>query len=316
MSRIINGKVVHDNDMTKKAMGGTELMRTRIIDNVDKSLLKGVTIHFSRIYDLDKNSINILYLHDLPDDFRYDKLLDVNVVNSYDFFVFVTYHQRDIFLRKFRIPIEKTTVIKNAIGDYFYPNSLKKEETPIKLIYHTTPHRGLELLLPIFLELQKHHNVELDVYSSFKIYGWENDDRNYSKLFDELKKNESIRVHGTVKNDKIVSALRESDMFIYPCVWHETSCLALMEAIQNGCICVHPDFGALPETAKDMTYMFGMSSQYNDIANRAYNLSKYILDNYSFIRKDIEAKSSRFVPYSIVEFKDKWHSILKELKHE
>lgn len=315
MSRIINGKVIHDNHVTKKAMGGTELMRERIIATVDKELLKGVTIHFSKIYDLDMSSKNILYLHDLPEDIRYERLNDINVVAAYDLFIFVSYHQRDLFLCKFRIPIEKTKVIKNAIGDYFNPNQNKKENDAIKLIYHTTPHRGLNLLLPIFTELQKHHNVELDVYSSFKIYGWEQDDKNYADLFKELEKNESIRVHGTVSNGEIVSALTKSDMFIYPCIWHETSCLALMEAIQNGCICVHPDFGALPETAQGMTYMFDMSSQYNDIANRAYNLSKYILDNYSFIRKEMEVKSSRFMPYSLVEFSRKWHSILKELKH-
>jgi len=314
MSQINNGKIL--NKLTSPAaMGGTEIMRNRLLQLVDNDLLKGVCIHFSRVYDIEPKMKNILYLHDLPFDIRYEKLKDKNILNSYAKFVFVSYHQRDLFIQHFDLPYSKCVVIKNAIGDYFNPNSKKENDGPVKIIYHTTPHRGLELLLPVFNELVKEYDVTLDVFSSFKIYGWEENDVNYQSLFDKINNTDNITYHGSQPNSVVLDYLKKSDMFIYPCIWHETSCLALMEAIQNGCICIHPDFGALPETAQNMTYMFPMSESYNDVANRTYSLSKYILDNYSSVTEDMQIKSSRFIPYSLLEFKRQWENVLQEIKN-
>ena len=83
------------------------------------------------------------------------------------------------------IPYFKSIVLNNAI-DPIEP--LEKPDDKIRLIYHPTPHRGLELLVPVFEALCNEHNdIELDVYSSFKIYGWEQRDDQYKQLFDRCK---------------------------------------------------------------------------------------------------------------------------------
>ena len=48
----------------------------------------------------------------------------------------------------------------------------------------------------------------------------------------------------------------------------ETSCIALMEAMSAGLMCVHPNLAALPETAANWTYMYQFTENPNDHANR------------------------------------------------
>ena len=85
------------------------------------------------------------------------------------------------------VPYDKSLVLKNAI-DPMDPKLIDKPDPKeqVRLIYHTTPHRGLELLVPImdWIEEQLPEvNWHLDVYSSFGIYGWEDRDKPYEGLF-------------------------------------------------------------------------------------------------------------------------------------
>ena len=314
MSSIINGVYV-EKFITRNAKGGTELMRDRFLSSIDKNLLQGVVIHFSRIDEIDTSLIQILYLHDLPDDPMYNNVFKNGVYEKIDMFVFVSHHQKDLFIQKFNIPYSKVRVIPNAIGDYHNKFSEKSLDGPIRFVYHTTPHRGLELLYPAFVELSKNYNVTLDVFSSFKVYGWGDRDKQYENLFDKLKTHDKITYHGAQSNDVVLDYLKKSHVFLYPCIWHETSCLALMEAIQNGCICIHPDYGALPETAKGNTFMFPMSDDVNVIATNAYNYSKYMMDNINHVIEMHNAKTSNFYPYSINDYVYSWNNLIGELKH-
>ena len=69
------------------------------------------------------------------------------------------------------VPYSESIILRNAIDPIEVG---EKPKDTIRLIYHSTPHRGLELLVPVFEKLcETHDDIELDVYSSFKIYGWE-----------------------------------------------------------------------------------------------------------------------------------------------
>ena len=54
------------NELSKNAMGGTELMLKRVYDGLDNDLLRHFQIIPSRVRELDENIKKILYLHDLP----------------------------------------------------------------------------------------------------------------------------------------------------------------------------------------------------------------------------------------------------------
>jgi hypothetical protein len=108
---------------------------------------------------------NILWCHDLAEDPE-NKVLRDGGWEKFDHFVFVSNWQRDQYIVRFGIPYSKCSVIYNAVEKQYAPK--EKDMSTIRFVYHTTPHRGLELLVPIFDALSKEFdNIHLDVYSSF-----------------------------------------------------------------------------------------------------------------------------------------------------
>ena len=262
------------NELSKNARGGTELMLERLHSSISPDLMKEVQIIPSRVRDLQEDKIRILWLHDLPGDPESEHLKNRGW-EKFHKLVFVSNWQMQAYVQYYNIPWSHCIVLQNAIN----PIDFKLTEKPrdkIRMIYHTTPHRGLNILVPVFKKLcESHENIELDIYSSFKIYGWESRDEQYQQLFDECKNTPNINYHGFVSNDEIRSALIKSHIFAYPSTWVETSCLALIEAMSAGNICVHPNLGALYETAANWTHMY----QWNENAAQHANMFYSIIDS-------------------------------------
>lgn len=55
----------------------------------------------------------------------------------------------------------QAVVLRNAIRPFGNTDGLKSKEGPIRLIYHPTPHRGLEILIPAFSEVYKKHGDKI-----------------------------------------------------------------------------------------------------------------------------------------------------------
>lgn len=266
------------NEISEKSNGGTEAMARRLEKDLDPDIASEVQIIPSRVRELKEDKIRVLWCHDLPADPESDHLKNGGW-NKFHRIVFVSYWQRDWYIRHYNIPYHKCAVIRNAIEpieplkeDSFDPP--KNIET-IKLIYHTTPHRGLELLVPVFTQLaKKHDNITLDVFSSFKAYGWDDRDKPYEKLFAQIDEHDKMTNHGFQSNEIIRKHLSESHIFAYPSIWMETSCISLIEAMSAGCLCVHSDYGALPETSADWTMMYS----YNENPNKHAATFYHVLD--------------------------------------
>jgi glycosyltransferase involved in cell wall biosynthesis len=251
------------NEVNKDSKGGTELLQERLYGgDIPRELLEKVQIVFSRARDLDPDKKKIYYCHDLPEDPESSRLSDPMYRKKFDKFVFVSNWQMEKYNEVRGVEYNKSTIIKNSIVPIDTTKRTKSDK--IRLIYHTTPHRGLQLLVPAFVELCKRHDdITLDVYSSFKIYGWEDRDAQYQELFDICRNHPNIKYHGTVSNDEIREALLSADIFAYPSIWKETSCLSLIEAMSAGLLCIHPNLAALSETSMGLTWMY----QWNEDAN-------------------------------------------------
>jgi len=241
------------DELSKNSMGGTERMKYGLQDRISSELLDKFQVICSRVREIDPKLIPIYWLHDLPEDPESEHLR-TGGWNKFEKCVFVSNWQMQSYIKHFNMPWYKSRVIQNAIEPIpFIPKSKDK----IKLIYHTTPHRGLNLLIPVFTKLaEKYDNIELDVFSSFEIYGWKQRDEPFEALFDACRKHPKINYHGFQPNDVVRKALQEAHIFAYPSIWVETSCIALMEAMSAGCLCVHPNYGALPETSAGFTWMY------------------------------------------------------------
>ena len=115
------------------------------------------------------NKINILWQKMAPDQPHFQQFFnDKEQIKQYDYYVFNSHWNYEQFRKKFDIPAEKSTVIKNGIPDIKLRDPKPKREK-IKLIYHPTPWRGLSILLGA-MQLVKNKTF-LDVYSSTKVYG-------------------------------------------------------------------------------------------------------------------------------------------------
>lgn len=307
MSCIYKGKVI-DTQQSHSAMGGTEQMRKRLLKGVDAELFKNVAIHLSRVRQIYDDIPNILYAHDLSEDPE-NKILANEGWKQFSKFVFVSCWQRDSFIQRFGIPYSRCIVIENAIEP---AENINKPTDKINLIYHTTPHRGLELLYPVFDALTKKaefkDRLHLDVFSSFEVYGWKQRDERYEPLFQKLRAHPNITYHGAQSNQVVRDYLAKAHYFPYPCIWKETSCIALIEAIEHGVVAIHPNLGALPETAGHNTYMYDFTEDVQEHANRFYSLLDPILsgDLRSFKRINKNPK------HNIDRFTNVWTSLLKE----
>ena len=305
------------NELNKNARGGTELMQERLHSSLPADLLENFQIIPSRVRDLDDSKKKILWLHDLPNDPESEHLKDITKRKRFDKIVCVSDWQMQLYNVMSDVSYSESVVIKNAI------NPIEIETKPfdgtIRLIYHTTPHRGLEILIPVFEELANvRKDIHLDVYSSFSIYGWEQRDEPYKNLFERCKNHPQITYHGAVPNEEVREALKKSHIYAYPSIWPETSCLSVIEAMSAMNIVVCPNFAALPETCVNFAMMYPWNENKNLHAVQfAHTLSQAI---------DV-VKSQNGQPSPLLEFqkqyfdyfygwekrKGEWEALLRSL---
>lgn len=267
------------DSLSTNAKGGTELQRDGLIKNVDSDLLDNFQIYLSRVEEpFDDNKIRILWHHDLPGD-PSAKVLENGGWRNFHKIVFVSNWQMQGFIQMYGIPWENCIVMQNAIEPLI---PAPKSIDVIKLGYWSTPHRGLQILVPVFNKLRETHGskIELDVYSSFGLYGWEQKDKEFEELFDKCRNSEGINYHGAVDNSIIRENIKDIHILAYPSIWSETSCMVLMEAMAAGLNCVHPNFGALYETAVGLTNMYQFHEDINKHAGLFYHVLNSAIENH------------------------------------
>lgn len=322
-------------DFTKNAKGGTELMTARITkyltDNAPE-LLDFFDFYPSRVRDYDSNRPSVLILNDLCDDPESAHLVNGGWKN-FDLIVFVSNWQFQQYQKKFNLDGSNCIVIPNGIEQIDQEALLNVNmhgkwqgyNKQVKLIYHTTPHRGLEILVPAFIQLYdevfqpNNIDVVLDVYSSFGVYGWADRDEQYKELFETCKNHPAINYHGAVSNEVVRDALSNAHIFTYPNIWCETSCLSLIEAMQARCICIHPNYGALIETSCGLTdqYVYKTDTQEHLEYFKA-KLEKSVRavhENWdqSYINVEPAANIANQL-YSFDKIGPKWREVLSSLK--
>lgn len=260
-------------------MGGTELLKFELVrrmKEVDPDLLDNFQIFVSRVHEpINKDKIVLYWLHDLAEDPAAAEELKNGRWKRFDLLIFVSNWQMQQYIALHKLPWEKCVVIENCINPI---EPVTKDYTgKINLIYTPTPHRGLEILVPVFEELQKKYpdKLKLDVFSSFELYGWKERDEMYKGLFERCQNNPDIVYHGSQPNDVVREALKQAHIFAYPSIWPETSCLCLIEAMSAQLVCVHPNYAALPDTSGGLTSTYQWREDRNDHADTFYT----VLDN-------------------------------------
>ena len=310
MAAIISGKLVKLG-ASQNAKGGTELLAERLIKGTKKELLKDINIIFNRP-DLYENYLagrkNIFYFHDLPSDRMYKNFFESKMVDRFAHFVFNSDYQKEEFCNKFNFKQRNISVIKNSI----IPIEIKqkKYDGKLNLIYHTTPHRGLELLAHCFPKiLAENDKVHLKVFSSLKIYGWDEKDKVFEPLYKKLKDMKNVEYFSNVSNEEIRAELVNSHIFAYPNIWPESSCLAAIEAMSAKNLLVLPNLAALKETGSKSKFLYEFTDNPSDHIN---TFQKQLTHAIQYVQKQSEDYKSHLDELKI--YADKNYNLNNYLK--
>ena len=307
-----------ENEISSKSNGGTELQMRSLTGVIDPELLSHFQIISSRPRELQEDKIRIMFFHDLAGDPEVANFRDQNYRNKFHHNVFISDWQYQQFVDILKFPM---TVNSSVIEVGFDPIEVdweaKKSET-IRFCYTSTPNRGLEILIPVFDHFSKHHpDVHLDVFSSFKIYGWDDMDRQYETFYNDIRKHPQMTYQGFVPNSDLKDYLSKAHVFAYPCIWPETSCKAMEEAMSAGLLCVHPNFAALPLTSGLLNQMYPFDRDKNVHGNI---LVQELEKAYDFIknnpRRDDYLRYVKFYAdnrYNLSRIKILWENLLTNL---
>lgn len=258
--------------------GGTEILWEKFTKYVNKNLRDRVNIILSECsVDLLKSDMpNILWQHVDTDQRVAFGLNNKEFVSKLNKIVFVSNWQKQKYIKEFDLPPEKCIVLLNAVEPFEWTEKSLNEK--LKLIYTSTPWRGLEILVESFRLLNR-DDIELDVYSSTVIYGAKFMPNAYEWLFNKCRQTSGINYKGYVANKAIIKAVQQSHIFAYPSIFPETSCLAAIEAGTAGCKIVTTDLGALSETCGNWAEYTSATS--DDLIERYANLLLKTINEYN-----------------------------------
>ena len=238
-----------------KPRGATELQHELLEKYVHKDLLNKFQICTSipGKIPLDPNKINILWQknsYDQPNLQNFFSNKDRH--HEYDWYVFNSHWNYEKYRYRFDIPTHKCHVIKNGVNN-FPTLTPFKEGNMVRMLFHVTPWRGLNVLLGA-MSLLKDCNVHVDIFSSCKIYGEEFEkehEQTYEPLYEQARKLENVTYIGYREHSFIQKYIYRYHMFAYPSTWEETSCNAALESMAAGLFCIVTNFGALYETCSE-----------------------------------------------------------------
>ena len=251
------------------SFGGSENQLRLLLKYLPDESFKNINLILNNAnHDLiEKDKINILWMHHFVNQKEAQNLSSKDFVQELDYIVFNSNWNSENHIYQFKIPKNKSVVIKNAI------EKIDVEEKPkdkINLIYHTTPWRGLALLLKVFKNLNL-KNVELNVCSSTIIYGKKFDSvlgKTYESIFNECKNTKNVNYFGFLDNKKIIQMLKKMHIFSYPSIWPETSCIAAIESMAAGCEVVTTNLGALSETCSSFGTFVNFDRNFDNLEKK------------------------------------------------
>jgi len=250
-------------------IGGTELLYNNLLERVDFSDINLILsiCHPSLLSD---SKPNVLWQHLNINEENVKGLSDPEYIKKLDAIVFVSHWQHEQFRKNFPLDEVDCYVIQNAVPEFEWKEKSKGKR---KLIYTSTPWRGLHVLVEVLKNINR-SDIEVDIYSGTSIYG---------PSFAEQTKGQFDQIYNTIKelgynhveyapNNIVREAVQNAHILAYPSVFEETSCLSAIEALSSGCKVVTTNYGALYETC-------GTWADYVPLCNNIVDRYSKILNN-------------------------------------
>jgi glycosyltransferase involved in cell wall biosynthesis len=193
---------------------------------------------------VEEEYINILIPHLSPDQ------VDVSDLEGYDAIVFFSHWQQQMYNLFLEVPYSSGIVMKNAID----PMPLvEKPRKSVGLLYVGDMDKGLDIVLSAFKRLTKRKYTDSRLVVCSKPVAGKDADT----IIQEMNSNPRVKWYKSVDEELLNGLYNQSHIFLYPTNYPEVSYTPLIKAMSSGCMCIHSSYGSLPETALDLTSMYG-----------------------------------------------------------
>lgn len=234
----------------------------RILDNInfynDYAELSDVIILNrwipENILDLIHKKPVYYYSHDAYDQQNVQWLLQPKVESVFEKIFCVSQWQKNTFVNYFNCEESKFEVIGNPIDTSLYSGYAERNEN--KLIFASIPYKGIEVLPDLFNDIciKSKKDLQLDVFSSFKLYGRDEDEQ-YSEYFRKLHNLKGVNLHNPISMKGLAYEFLTSSLLIHPITYAETFGRVFVESIMGGCLPVTVNNGANKEVIGDSGYV-------------------------------------------------------------
>ena len=197
--------------------------------------------------------------------------------------------QADTLSAKSGFPNNKTVVLPLGVHLPYFDG----EETRVRkrLIYSSTPYRGLEHVPELYLKVKERHpDAELHIFSGLDVYQGlntvpEQEKIRYKALDEKLISLPDCTVHGNVFQKQLAREFMKSAVLFYPNTFEETFCITAVEAQAAGCVTVSSAKGALPETVGNSGVLIPGEPGQIDYSTQFVNAVDTLLSNDEYFNQ-------------------------------
>ena len=218
------------------------------------------------------NKKKIFYIsHDAYDQNNIKWMMNFQAESHLNKIICVSDWQKETFIKYLHVDPNKLITLGNPIDYSLYYGSTERDSN--KLIYASIPFKGLELLSDLFNEIKfksKNEKLNLDIYSSFKMYNREEENQKYNDVYSKLNNTENINIYNSISMRNLAFKFKQSSFYIAPSTYHETFGRVFVEAMASGCLPITLNNGANKEIIEDNGFVLDYSNIHNSEAFEKY----------------------------------------------
>lgn len=230
-----------------------------------------------------------IWTGDGPEQFINFGIGDKRVTDRTDGLFVVSDWQRDAISELSGFPKDKIFSIRNGIDLENFSGAEQRRKN--RLIYASSPNRGLRLAIELFRELWKEHpDLEFHIFSGFAVYDRQKPfegplAEDFKRLMTAASKLPGIFFHGNITQSQLAREYMKSALLFYPNSFVETSCIVAIEALAAGVPVVASKSGGLPETVGESGVLVP-----GEVGSQNYRIefikaAKSLINNQSFWQK-------------------------------
>lgn len=191
------------------------------------------------------------YSHDAYDQANIQWLIGENVEKYFQKIFCVSEWQKQSFVKYFNCDADYFEVIGNPIDYSLHYGYAQRQEN--KLIFASIPYKGIEILADLFNDIciKSKKDLQLQVFSSFSLYGREEENEQYGEYFNKLHNTKGVVLNESISMKDLAYEFMTSSLLIHPCTYQETFGRVFVESMASGCLPVTVNNGANKEVIQE-----------------------------------------------------------------